>query len=707
MKNADPFAAARARAAPAIERRPKEIRQHGEVRIDDYAWLRAENWREVLRDPSALPADIRAALEAENAYYEAVVADLAPLRKALFEEMRARIKEDDESVPLPDGPWRYWTAYRKGGEYPVFKRAPREGGPEQILFDGDRERGDGAFFNIGRVAHSPDHRLLAYAVDRVGSENYVIRVRRIETSEDLPDRVERADGSSGAVWAADGSGFFYVERDDHQRPKRVRFHRLGADPAADRVVYEEPDDGFFLHVSKSLSGAFIFIESGDHTTSEARFLPADASEEAPRLIAAREAGVEYDVEHQGERFVIRTNADGAVDFKLATAPVAAPGRENWRDLVPHRPGTLIVKAAVFRDYIVRLERRDALPHLVVSSADGAEYEIRFKEAAYSLGLHQGYEYDTQTLRFAYESPATPTETYDFDMKTRRRRLLKVQEVPCGHDRSRYVVERIHARAPDGEAVPITILRLKKQKRDGSAPALLYGYGSYGITIPADFFSSVLPLVDRGMIYAVAHVRGGTACGRRWYLDGKLDRKMNTFTDFIACAEALMKRKYAARGKVVIYGGSAGGLLVGACVNMRPDLFGGVIAAVPFVDVLNTVSDPSLPLTPPEWNEWGNPVESAEQYGWIRAYSPYENVRETDYPPIMATGGLADFRVTYWEPAKWIAKLRRVARGGPFVLRMNMEAGHGGAAARFERLEERAHLYAFALKCVGLDAKSRR
>lgn len=701
MSSRAPFAEAREIEPPIVEKRPETIELHGEARVDNYGWLRDDKWQEVLRDPSKLAPDIRSMLEAENAYYAKVTDDLEALRKTLFEEMRGRIKEDDASLPAKDGPYRYWTKFRAGGEYPIFLRAPSGGGGEQVLYDGDKERGDAQFFSIGDVAHSPDHQLIAYAVDRVGSEFYSIRVRRIDSGVEYDETISSADGS-GAVWAADSKSFFYVERDDNQRSKWVKQHRLGDDPARDRVVYEEPDDGFFLSVSRSQSGEYIFITAGNHVTSETQFLRADAPDAQPLLIAARETDVQYDVDHHGDDFYIRTNADGAVDFKIVTAPVTAPGRANWKEWLAHRAGAQIVNFTTFRNWIVRLERENALPRIVVSTYGGENHAIEFGEAAYALGLNAGYEYDTDVIRFSYVSPSTPEQTFDYDMASRARTLLKTQEVPSGHDAALYEVERIFADGDGGAKVPVTILRLRTTPKDATAPLLLYGYGSYGLSTAADFSTNVLSLVDRGAVYAIAHVRGGADKGRRWYLDGKLDRKMNTFTDFTAAADALIAGGYTAPGRIVSYGGSAGGLLVGAALNLRPDLFGGVIAAVPFVDVINTISDASLPLTPPEWEEWGNPVASSAQYDWIAAYSPYDNIQPTDYPPVMATGGLTDYRVTYWEPAKWIARLRDDARGGPFVLRMNMGAGHGGSAARFERLDERAHLYAFALKAWGLE-----
>lgn len=700
MTNTDPFEQDRAVAPPAVEKRPVEITQHNETRVDDYGWLRVDNWQEVLRDPSALAEDVRNVLEAENAYYGAMTDDLEGLRKALFAEMRARVKENEASPPMLHGPWKYWYEYREGGEYRIYKRAPREGGEERILFDGDAESAGSTFFSIGGFSQSPDHRFAAYAVDRLGSEYYTIKVRDIESGADLGDVIENAD-SDGAIWAAGSNAFYYVERDDNQRPRRVKRHVLGSDPKSDAVVYEEPSDDFFLGVSKSQSGDYIFITSSNQITSEVRFLRADAQKPVATVIAPRAEGVEYYAEHHGDDFLIYTNADGAVNFKLMKAPVNAPAKDSWQAFLDHRADVHLTSFIPYKDFYVRLERSDALPRIVVSDYEGEEHTIAFDEAAYSIGLVAGFEFDTSTLRFTYESPATPEETFDYDMASRDRVLVKRQELPSGHDKDRYVVERFKAAAPDGAGVPVTVLRLKSTKLDGGAPVLLYGYGSYGVTIPASFSSNILPLVDRGVIYVVAHPRGGAALGRQWYLDGKLDKKMNTFTDFNAVADDLIRRGYTAERRIVIYGGSAGGLLVGAAINLRPELYAGVMAAVPFVDVINTISDGDLPLTPPEWEEWGNPITSAEEYGWIRAYSPYENIQNTQYPPIMATGGLTDYRVTYWEMAKWVARLRDDARGGPFLLRMNMGAGHGGSAARFERLDERAHLYAFALKSLGM------
>lgn len=688
---------------PETVRKDHIIEQHGTRRIDPYHWLRDENWQEVLQNPSKLRGDIRAHLDGENAYYEESTAHLAPLRDELFEEMRSRIKEDDSSVPSPDGDYAYAVRYRKGGEYAIFYRHPI-GAPnkEQVLYDGDKEGEGEKFFDIADVAHSPDHQWIAYGVDRLGSEYFDIRIRNIKTGEELNETITRSDGEP--VWAADSKSFYYIERDDNQRPKYVRRHFLNTDPAQDEMLYEESDDGFFLSVYKSRSGDFIFIGASNSVSGDTRVLSAHGpAGEKPQLIAPRLSDELYSVDHHGDYFYIQTNAGGAVDFKIMRTPVATPGRDHWRDWLAHVPGTYILSLALFKDFAVRLVRENALPRIIISDYNRKnENAIDFEEQAYSLGLNPGYEFDTRMIRYTYSSPSTPQQTFDYNMKSGKRSLLKTQEVPRGHDPANYVVERLTIDASDGAQIPVTILRLKQTPINASAPLLLYGYGSYGSTMPASFNASILSVVDRGAVYAVAHIRGGAARGRQWYLDGKLDKKPNTFSDFATVARGLQDKGYGRKNETVIYGGSAGGLLVGATLNLDPSLFGGVIGAVPFIDVLNTISDKDLPLTPPEWDEWGNPITDKAAFETIASYSPYENIKQNAaYPPVFATGGLTDYRVTYWEPAKWIARLRHETKGGPFYCRMNMGAGHGGSAARFERLKERAHDYAFALAIFGL------
>ncbi|WP_187970158.1 S9 family peptidase [Aquibium microcysteis] len=686
--------------APSADRRPVHDTHHGVTRTDDYAWLRAGNWQEVFRDPSVLDADIRAHLEAENAYQQAMLADLEPLRKRLFSEMKGRIKEDDSSVPMKDGPFAYGSSYVIGGEQPRYFRTPRDGGSEELLLDGDAEAAGTAYFRIGGTDHSSDHARLLWAFDDKGSEFYTLKVRDVASGTDLPDRVP--DTGGGGVWTAANDGFFYTRVDPNHRPSKILHHALGTDAADDRLVYEETDPGFFMSVGGTRTNDWILISINDHETSEYRLIPAADPMAEPKTVRARELGVQYDLEEGGDVFFILTNLDGAKDFKVMTAPAADPRPENWTDLVPHEPGRLILAVMAFRDHLVRLERRDGLPRIVVRErASGEEHAIFFDEEAYSLGLIGSLEYDTSVIRFSYSSMTTPSQVYDYDMATRERTLLKTQEVPSGHDAEHYVTRRLMAPSHDGELVPVSLLYHRDTPLDGSAPCLLYGYGSYGIAIPAAFNTNILSLADRGLVYAIAHTRGGKDKGFSWYEEGKRERKTNTFLDFIAVARHLVAEGYTAHDRIVAQGGSAGGMLMGAIANMAPEAFGAIVAEVPFVDVLTTMLDETLPLTPPEWPEWGNPIASAADYATIAAYSPYDNVGEKPYPPILAVSGLTDPRVTYWEPAKWVARLRERTTGeGPVLFRINMEAGHAGASGRFSRLEEIAYTYAFALKVAG-------
>jgi len=688
--------------APRAEERPVEDTRHGITRIDEYAWLRADNWQEVFRNPSVLDPAIRTHLEAENVYHTALMEDTAALREKLFAEMKGRIKEDDSSVPMKDGPYAYGMAFRTGGEQPRFFRIPREGGAEEVLLDGDKEAEGKAYFRIGGADHSPDHARFLWGYDDKGSEFFTLKVRDLASGEDMADLV--ADTGGSGTWDADAKGFFYTRLDANHRPSKIFYHTLGTDTTSDRLVFEEKDPGFFMNVGGTRRNDWIMIAIHDHETSEYRLLPAGDPAAEPKLVAARETGLQYDLEEGGDVFFILTNADGAKDFKVMTAPVSDPGRANWQELVPHEPGRLILSITGFRDYLVRLERKDGLPRIVVRErVTGNEHVIAFEEEAYSLGLSGAYEYDTEIIRFSYSSMTTPTQVFDYNMRTRERTLLKTQEVPSGHDPDRYVTRRLMAPAPDGELVPISLIHRRDITLDGTAPCLLYGYGAYGITIPASFNTNCLSLVDRGFVYAVAHIRGGKDKGFAWYEDGKKEKKVNSFTDFIACARHLVAENYTSHDRIVAQGGSAGGMLMGAVANMAPEAFGAVIAEVPFVDVLNTMLDDTLPLTPPEWPEWGNPIISEKDYRTIAAYSPYDNVEAKDYPPILAVTGLTDPRVTYWEPAKWVARLRAKKTGdNPVLFRINMDAGHAGASGRFSRLEEVAYTYAFALKVVGMS-----
>ncbi|MCT4654875.1 MAG: S9 family peptidase [Cohaesibacter sp.] len=690
--------------APRADKRPHSASHHGFSLHDDYAWLRADNWQEVMRDPSSLPQDIRTYLEAENAYTTKEMADTDALQSLLFEEMKGRIKEDDSSVPSPDGPYAYNSRYIKGGQYPLLVRTPRnrqeDEEAEEILLDGNKEAEGEAFFRLASTAHSPDHKLLAWAVDTKGSEYYSVRIRDLSTGQELEDELTETTG--GVVWSADSSHVYYSWLDENHRPCKVFRHKLGTAQSDDDLIYEEQDPGFFVGIGKSQSGDQIIIDCHDHETSECYLIDARDNASKPCLIAARENGTEYSVDEAGGILYILTNADGAEDFKLVTAPVIAPERSNWIDLVPHQAGTLLLSHTVYKTYLTWMERAEGLPRIQIRNlTSGACHAIAFDEEAYALGLSGSLEYDTSVIRFTYSSMTTPARVYDYDMGSRARTLRKEQEVPSGHSIDDYVTRRLMAPSHDGAQVPITLLYHKDTALDGSAPCLLYGYGSYGISIPASFSTKALSLVDRGFVYAIAHIRGGKEKGFAWYTSGKRAAKTNTFKDFIAAGNYLAEQNYTSRGNIVAEGGSAGGMLMGAVANMEPDLFCGILALVPFVDVLNTMLDETLPLTPPEWPEWGNPLASAEDYQTIAAYSPYDQVGAQHYPAILAVGGLTDPRVTYWEPAKWVAKLReKRLDDNLLLLKIHMDSGHAGASGRFDRLKESALEWAFALKVTG-------
>ena len=525
---------------PMAERRPKFSVHHGVELVDEYAWLRADNWQEVMRDPAVLDPGIRAYLEAENAYTEAALADTSALQETLFAEMKARIKEDDSSVPAPDGPFEYFTGFVTGGQYPLLKRRPRGGGPEQVLIDGNKEAEGKPYWSLGAAAHSPDHRYLAYAVDDKGSELFTIRVRDLETGQDLADAIP--DTRSSIVWARDSATLFYVRLDDNHRPLFVHRHRLGTPAEADPLVYAEQDIGFYVGVGQTQSGKYIIVDAHDHQTNEVYLIDANAPEGKLGLVAARRHGHEYSLDHHADKLFILTNSAGAEDFRLCEAPVAAAQEASWREILPHKPGRLLIDIVALAGHLVRLEREDGLPRVVIRRlADGAEHAIAFDEEAYSLGMSPGYEFDTTALRFTYSSMTTPAQVFDYDMESRKRTLRKTQEVPSGHNPADYVTRRLMAPAPDGQLVPVSLLYRKDTPLDGSAPLFLYGYGAYGITIPASFATSRLSLVDRGFVFAAAHVRGGKDKGYRWYTDGKLRQKVNTFTDFIAAGEFLAEQ----------------------------------------------------------------------------------------------------------------------------------------------------------------------
>ena len=671
---------------PSAPQRPQELSAHGVTRVDPWFWLRDVN------DPATLEY-----LKAENAYTETVMQPTEDLQRDLFEEMRGRIKEDDSTVPEKEGDYHYYTRFEEGKQYPIHCRkhlSPDD--KEQFLIAENELAKNKDYCRVGRWENSPDHKWLAYSLDDDGSEQYTIFFKNIETGELLGESIPNSYYS--LTWANDSQTIFYDVLDENHRPVKIFKHRLGDDPSADGLVYEESDERFFVHVGKSASRRFIFVASGGNNMSEWHFMDADDPGSGLTLIQPRHEDFEYDVEDHGGRFLIRNNGGGAKDFKISETPVSAPGWDHWKDLVPHIPGRPIGGMVVFQDHLVLSYRINGLPQVqIMELATGDTHDIAFDEEDYSVRLQEGREWDTSILRFSYTSMTTPATVYDYDMGTRHREFRKQTEVLGGFSSERYQTRRVLAPAAGGALIPISILYAKDTPLDGSAPLYLYGYGSYGLVIDSDFGSARLSLVDRGYVFAIAHIRGGMDLGWDWYENGKLLNKKNTFTDFIACAEYLIDEGFTSRGRIVASGGSAGGMLMGAVVNLRPDLFKAVVADVPFVDVLNTMLDDSLPLTTMEYNEWGNPNDQ-RFYDYIKSYSPYDNVKRQDYPHMLITGGISDPRVTYWEPAKWAARLRdSKTDDNLLLLKIHMDSGHGGASGRFDRLKEVALEYAFILK----------
>ncbi|HUU85409.1 MAG TPA: S9 family peptidase [Phycisphaerae bacterium] len=674
---------------PVATVRPHTTTLHGVTRTDDYYWLKDRTDPEVIRH-----------LEAENAHTAAVMKHVEPLRKRLYKEFKSRLKETDLSVPARDDDYYYYTRTFEGKQYQVYCRKKGSlDAEEEVLLDANELAKGHEYFRIGGFENSPDHKLLAYSVDTNGSEMYTLRVKDLTTGRLLPDEIR--DTYYGLEWGNDDRTLFYTTLDAAKRPYRVFRHRLGTDPSEDELVFDEPDERFYVRLSKSRSEKYILLSLDSKVTSEVHYLDADRPQSAFTVIQPRQHKMEYRVAHHGDRFFIVTN-DDAVNFKLVEAPVRSPSKDHWTEVIPHRPAVKLDDVDAFADHLAVYERKDGLAQIAVRDlATGGQHYIEFPEPVYTATPGDNREFDSKVLRFNYTSLVTPASVFDYNMETHERELKKRQEVLGGYDPDRYQSERIYAIAPDGTRVPISLVYRKGITLDGTNPALLYGYGSYGMSMDPDFDSEVVSLWDRGFIYAIAHVRGGGEMGRPWYDSGKLLHKKNTFTDFIACAEHLIDAKYTAPDRLAIMGGSAGGLLMGAVVNMRPDLFQAVVAQVPFVDVVTTMLDPSIPLTVTEYEEWGNPNEQA-YFEYILSYSPVDNVAARDYPHLLITAGLNDPRVGYWEPAKWAAKLR-VAKTdhNRLLLKTEMGAGHGGKSGRYRQLEEDAFEYAFVLDAVGI------
>lgn len=678
------------RRPPVAAKHPHRLEAHGHVRIDDYYWLRERDNPEVI-----------AYLEAENEWTEAVMAHTKDLQDRLFEEIKGRIKQDDSSVPyLEDGYW-YYSRTEEGKEYAIYCRKKDSlDAPEEIMLDVNELAAGHGFFAASGMRVSPRGDVLAFGADTVGRRFYTLRFKNLETGEFLTDEIP--DVTNNLVWANDNQTVFYTKQHPETlRRYQVYRHRLGTDPAEDALVYEEPDETFSSAVFKTKSKRFLMIASFQTLSSEYRYIDAARPEDEWTVILPRERDHEYSVDHYGDHFYIRTNA-GAKNFRLVRAPVDRPGRESWEDVIPHREDVLLEGIEIFRDHLVVMERKNGLMQLRVRRWDGTgEHYLQFDEPAYVAYVSGNPEFDTDLLRYVYSSMTTPWSTYDYNMDTRGQTLLKRDEVLGEFDPANYITERLRVRTHDGVNVPISLVYRRDKRREGPNPLLLYGYGSYGASMDATFSATRLSLLDRGFIYAIAHVRGGEELGRWWYEQGKLFHKKNTFTDFIAVAENLIREGYTSPNMLYAQGGSAGGLLVGAVANMRPDLFDGIVARVPWVDVVTTMLDPSIPLTTSEYDEWGDPNEP-DYYHYMLSYSPYDNVNAQDYPNLLVTTGLHDSQVQYWEPAKWVAKLRALKTDdNRLLLKTNMEAGHGGASGRYRRYRETAFVYAFLLDLAGL------
>jgi oligopeptidase B len=689
-------------SAPVV---PHTFELHGETIRDDYAWLR-DTSRE-----KANPAVI-AHLEAENAYTACAMASTAGLQESLYQEMLGRIKETDLSVPYRRGAWLYYTRTVQGMQYPFYCRKQTDDGPEYVVLDLNQLAEGKKFMALGVYAVSDDGRLLAFSTDETGFRQYTLFVKNIDTGELVAEQFEK---TGSVAWAADGLHFFYTVEDSSKRQYRVYWHQAGS--GTDDLVYEETDERFHVEVSRSHSREWLFLTSSSHTTSEVRCLRAsvpppfslkalDSPAEDWRSIAPREAEHKYDVDHRGETFFIRSNQSGR-NFALFTAPVADPRRDNWKEVIPHRPEVMLSGIDLFANHMVLHEREDGLPQLRIQDLRGGDpagpwhgswHRIEFPEPVYSVGAQVNAEFATQVFRYSYESPVTPASVYDYDMETRRATLLKRTEVLGGYDPSLYQCERTHATASDGTRVPISLVYRKDTPRDGTAAALLYGYGSYGIVIPAGFNSNRLSLLDRGIVYAIAHIRGGGEMGKPWHDLGRLHNKLNTFTDFLACATHLTALGIASPRRMAAMGGSAGGLLMGAVANMAPEKFRAVVSLVPFVDVINTMLDESLPLTVGEFEEWGNP-KIKEDYEYIKRYCPYTNLGARPYPTMLVRTSLNDSQVMYWEPAKYVAKLRALNPEATVLFKINMAAGHGGSSGRYDYLREVAYDYAFLIETL--------
>lgn len=689
---------------PVTPKKIKHIEQLGYQRTDTYAWLKDENWQEVLHNPKCLKKGIETYLIQENSYTERYLEQTKPLQEELFQSMKDRLVAKDSSSELEDGDWIYLSRYEESNEYKTYYRKPIHSSTEQSILDPNLEAKKTDYYKVGYIEHSPTHQYLAYAEDTQGSEIWDIRVKDLNTDTLLPQTISHCAGQF--TFSPCGFYLFWIYRDEHGRPTKIYRHEISS--GNDVLIYEEKDPGFFLSVERSLSNNWIFIAANDHDTNETWLISSKAPTANPVCVMPRQSGIQYELTDWQDHFIIKTNLNQADNFKLMRLPLpnmqnlseAKLSSEHWQEWVAQDPQTYLMDIIAYQDYFIRLERHDVNTRLVITNKEGKETTVSGDEEAFTLSIDETLTDQSEWLRYSYQSPTTPRHWYHYNMRTGERETLKIQEIPSGHKPENYQTKRLWTTAADGELIPMTITYRKDTQLDGKTPVLLYGYGSYGYAIDPTFSNNALNYLDQGWIYAIAHVRGGSEKGWNWFLQGRKFNKINSFTDFICCADYLVEQNYTKPGYIVADGRSAGGMVMGYIANERPDLFAAIVAVVPFVDVLNTMSDVSLPLTPPEWPEWGNPIEDKQAYQYIASYSPYDNIKPQNYPAVLAIGGLTDPRVTYWEPAKWIAKLREYNQSdAPLLLKINMDTGHGGSAGRYDSLKEAAFIQAFALSII--------
>ena len=682
-------------SVPKINKILSTVKIHNEELIDNYSWIKQKDWKEVILNPNKLNTQVKKYLDEENLFKENQLKDINDIEKKLFEELKSKIKNEDNSVPKKDGNYLYGYKYNKNSEYPIYYRKNTTNNSEEIILDCEKKSKTHTYFNVASISHSHDHKHVAYNIDTNGSEYFSIFIEDVQKQELLSPEIKNTTGD--IVWSLDNNYIFYVRLDQNHRPTKVFKHKIGSNSEKDLLIYEEKDPSFFCSINLSKTKNYLFIRTADHETSEYLFINLKLNEIIPTLFKKRVKKIEYDLEHHEKFFLISTNIDNAKNFKIMISHEES--YQKWEEFIPYEKVNLILDFILLKDWLIRLERTEGSENIIILNLNNKnQHKISFNEEAYNLSLDHGYEYETDTFRYSYSSPTTPKSVFDYDCKSKKQELKKTQEVPSGHNKDDYICKKIFATAHDNEKIPITILYKKGVKLDSNNYLLLYGYGSYGISIPSNFSTNRLSLVDRGIIYAIAHIRGGKEKGYEWYENGKLLNKKNTFLDFISCAEKLCEDKYTSPKKIVAQGGSAGGLLMGYIANERPDLFLGIIAQVPFVDICNTMLDEDLPLTVTEIPEWGDIKNDKKSFLYVKSYSPYDNVKKQNYPHMLVTGGISDPRVTYWEMTKWVAKLREnKTDNNLLLLHMNMTAGHSGASGRFDYLKEIAMEYGFVLK----------